>query len=150
MVTDKEKSIFLGDSKVTLIEILDLISRGYPYESILRAYPDLTYGDIMAAAGMAAKLISEHLVVDDRVRVGVQVRLVVANRRLVNLEKIQEQYPRAYEPWTENEQQQLTSMYQAGESKTTIANSLGRRVGAVDARLERLGLVQGKGLAANE
>ena len=144
MVTDKEKSILMGDSGATIIEVLELLSRGNSYEAIIKACPGLTYTDILAAAGHAARLISENLIVENEVRVGAQIKLVVANRKLVDLEKVRQEHPRAYEPWTDDEQNRLVSMFKARESRGAISRALGRNVGAIEARLERLGLVTRK------
>jgi len=144
MVTDKEKSIVLGDSNVTIINVLELLSKGSSYDSIIKANPELTYADIMAAAGHAARLISEHLIVENEVRVGAQIKLVVGKNKLIDLETLRKEYPRAYEPWTDDEQNRLVSMFKARESRGSISKALGRNTGAIEARLVKLGLMEQK------
>ncbi len=144
MVLDKERSILLGDSSVTIINVLELLSKGSSYDAIIKANPELTYADIMAATGHAARLISEHLIVENEVRVGAQIKLVVANRKLIDLEKVRKEHPRAYEPWADDEQNRLVSMFKARESRGSISKALGRNVGAIEARLVKLGLMERK------
>lgn len=49
--------------------------------------------------------------------------------------------PRAYESWTEEEEQALRTFHAQGLSRQDIATKLGRQVGGVQSRLRRLGLV---------
>ena len=49
-------------------------------------------------------------------------------------------YPRAYEPWTEEEQQRLKEGFARGVSADQLAREHGRGPTAIRSRLERLGL----------
>ena len=55
------------------------------------------------------------------------------------LAEVRQEYPRAYEPWTTEEEQQLEQFYNAGLSVAEIAERLGRQLGAIQSRLNRLG-----------
>jgi ATP-dependent DNA helicase RecQ len=56
------------------------------------------------------------------------------------LDAIRQGYPRAYERWTNEEDEQLISRQSAGETVADLADRLGRQPSAVQSRLERLGL----------
>lgn len=45
------------------------------------------------------------------------------------------------QPWTQAEEQQLTAAFKAGQALAEIANRHGRTLTAIEARLERLGLL---------
>jgi hypothetical protein len=61
-----------------------------------------------------------------------------------SLEEIRKKYPRAYESWTENEDDQLISQYNEKLTIREIANRHQRQRGAIRARLIKLGLVSRK------
>lgn len=52
-------------------------------------------------------------------------------------------HPNAYAPWTEEQEQTLTELHESGMSISQIAREMGRRPGAITARLEKLGLIEG-------
>ena len=56
-----------------------------------------------------------------------------------NLDEIRRSYPRAYEPWTNDEEQELERLYNAGQDVEEIAAALGRQLGAIRSRLNRIG-----------
>jgi flagellar motility protein MotE (MotC chaperone) len=56
------------------------------------------------------------------------------------LDEIRQQYPRAYEKWTEEEDTHLRQAYQAGTEVKELAVLLQRQLGAVESRLRKLGL----------
>ena len=49
--------------------------------------------------------------------------------------------PRAYAPWTRDEDGDLKRRHQAGERVDAIATAFGRKPGAIRSRLKKLGLV---------
>lgn len=53
---------------------------------------------------------------------------------------IKDLYPRAYEPWTEHEDEELTAEYEAGMSLRNIALVHQRRLGGIRSRIKRLEL----------
>jgi len=103
--------------------IMELIAEGYSYDQILRAYPDMTYQDIFAAA-------------EEVLRVG-QGATPPADR----LAQVRQRHPRAYEKWTPDEEVRLRELLQAGHTVAQIAGTLGRQRGAIRSRIIRLGWV---------
>lgn len=61
-----------------------------------------------------------------------------ASSNQTSLEKIKAKHPRAYEPWTEEEEQQLLDLMQAGYTEGEIAKKLERRTGAVFSRIRKI------------
>lgn len=49
-------------------------------------------------------------------------------------------------PWDEKQEQQLLTLYHSGLAVKQIAFDLGRTVGAVNARLEKLGILTGESI----
>jgi hypothetical protein len=47
-------------------------------------------------------------------------------------------------PWTADEERQLTDAFHAGQTIDGIGSALGRTARAIEARLERLGLISGE------
>ena len=61
------------------------------------------------------------------------------------IDAIRQQLPRAYQPWSEDEEQRLLERWDAGESIALIAQALERGAGAVRSRLIRLGRIKQAG-----
>ena len=59
----------------------------------------------------------------------------------INLEEIKKNYPRAYENWTEKEDNQIITQYEQGKTIPQIAIIHQRRTGAIRSRLKKLGLI---------
>ena len=55
------------------------------------------------------------------------------------LAKVRREHPRAYEPWSNAEEQELERLHDAGMNIAEIANQMGRQPGAIRSRLNRLG-----------
>ena len=55
------------------------------------------------------------------------------------LAKVRREHPRAYEPWSNAEEQELERLYDAGIDIEEIAGQMGRQPGAIRSRLNRLG-----------
>jgi len=51
--------------------------------------------------------------------------------------KIKEESPHAYNPWTEEEEQQLTNLYNEGKQIKEIAATLQRQPGGIKSRLKK-------------
>ena len=54
---------------------------------------------------------------------------------------VQSDYPNAFTPWTEEDEQRLTSMFQEGYEVEDLAIQLQRNAGGVRARIKKLGLL---------
>ena len=59
-----------------------------------------------------------------------------------NFEKIRQQYPRAYERWTGDEDIRLQDEYNKGRSVRQLSETFQRQPGAIRSRLRKLGLVE--------
>jgi hypothetical protein len=57
-----------------------------------------------------------------------------------SLEELKETYPNAYEPWTEQDDKKLTSLFHKGKSTKQLSDTFGRQPGAIEARLNKLQL----------
>jgi hypothetical protein len=57
------------------------------------------------------------------------------------LAEIRKQYPQAYTPWTQDQDEQLRELHQAGRSIGEIATELQRHPGGIRSRLKKLELV---------
>lgn len=69
------------------------------------------------------------------------VRSKVA-REPASLEEIRKLYPRAYEKWTEEEDERLRGLFNQGMKLKAIARDLQRQPGAISSRLVKLGLAR--------
>lgn len=58
------------------------------------------------------------------------------------LEKIRQQYPRAYEKWTDDEDTHLQDEYSKGLSVQQLSETFQRQPGAIRSRLRKLGLME--------
>jgi len=56
--------------------------------------------------------------------------------------KIKEASPNAYKPWTKEEEQQLTTLYNEGKKTKEIATTLQRQQGGIRSRLKKIGLIK--------
>jgi len=61
--------------------------------------------------------------------------------------KIIEEFDRAYEKWTTEEDKALTERYKGGLSISQLAKEHQRKLGAIHSRLRKLGLVTEEGLS---
>ncbi len=59
-----------------------------------------------------------------------------------SFEKLREKHPKAYARWTENEEKELVSLFNAGKEPIEIGHTLGRKTGGIRARLIKLGLME--------
>lgn len=57
-----------------------------------------------------------------------------------SMAKAREKHPRAYEPWTKEEEARLVELYGSGYRPAAIGAILGRQASAVRSRLQRLGI----------
>jgi hypothetical protein len=103
--------------------ILGLIAAGHSYEQVLATDPELTYLDIFAAAREALEFAGRS---DDKY-----------TQRLA---AVQQRYPRAYTPWSSEEERQLRQLVEAGCTIKKISAQLERQPSAIRSRMFRLGL----------
>jgi ATP-dependent DNA helicase RecQ len=58
-----------------------------------------------------------------------------------SVKEIQKTHPRAYEPWTEEEDEMLIADYKAGKTIEELMELFGRQRGGIESRLRKLGLL---------
>ena len=62
--------------------------------------------------------------------------------KISRMNEAKAKYSRAYEPWTKKEDAELALLYSQGKTMTEIGESLQRNPGAINIRIEKLGLVK--------
>ena len=62
--------------------------------------------------------------------------------RVARMNEAKAKYSRAYEPWTKKKDVELALLYSQGKTMTEIGESLQRNPGAINIRIEKLGLVK--------
>mgnify|MGYP006291881385 CR=1 FL=1 len=133
------QSIVIRDTGVAVTDILRGLAKGYTPEQILNHLPKLTAADIMAAAKIAHDLIMDHVTSEREIRVETAIELRANNGRLIDVTKVRQEYPRAYEKWETHEDNRLIALHREGVPLSDIAVQLQRQPGAVSARLRMLG-----------
>ncbi|MCC6266780.1 MAG: hypothetical protein IT300_04365 [Dehalococcoidia bacterium] len=101
---------------------LELMAEGQSYAQIVDGGHGLTYLDIFAAVEEALRLLETSSDYD------------------VRMAAIKERYPRAYEKWSDDEEEQLRSLRGEGHLLDEIAEIHQRQPSAIESRLDRLGL----------
>ncbi|RKX18593.1 MAG: hypothetical protein DRP35_09025 [Candidatus Zixiibacteriota bacterium] len=137
----KQGSIYIRDTKVKITDVLDMISNGYLYNSILYKYPNINIQDIMNSAKLAKELIDKIYVEDENIRLYSNIKIIARREKLINLTEIKEKYPRAYEKWKISEEKLLIKLFKAGKSYTEISKILQRQKGAIISRLRKEKLI---------
>lgn len=136
-----ERSIEIRDTGIAVTDVLGLIAQGYSYYQILLRHSELTLADIMLSAKLARELISEFIVSESTIRVEGNITLTATGGRVVNLTKVRQEYPRAFEPWTQTEDRELTEQFHNKVSVSEMVRLHGRKPGAIRTRLKKLGLL---------
>jgi len=104
--------------------VLEMIASGNTYDQILAAYPDLTYLDIFRSAREALNALAP-------------ARPTPTNR----MGEIRRSYPRAYEKWSQSEEDRLRKLIRDGLTVAQIAGRLQRQRSAIRSRIIRLNIV---------
>jgi hypothetical protein len=131
----------IRETGISITHVLGLIAEGRSYKQILEEYRQLSLGDIMLSARVAADLVEKISLLEKDVQVEGTMRFVVKNGSFKSVDEMKKDYPRAFEKWTEAEQNELVMLYKRGENIKTISKQLERSYGSIKARLERLGLI---------
>jgi GcrA cell cycle regulator len=106
------------------ITVLEMIAAGSSYEQILAARPDWTYLDIFAAASEVLDAMAQR-----------------PSGPASKVADVRKTYPRAYEKWTEEDEQRLRELIDAGLTVAQMAHRLQRQRSAIRSRIVRLNLV---------
>ena len=106
------------------VVILSLIAKGYSYSQIVDGHPEITFRDIFAAAKEALVLNASAMV----------------NTR--QNEGIKKKYARAYERWSQDEDDYLSIMFEMGITIAEMAEYFERQPSAIRSRLAKLRLIR--------
>lgn len=137
-----EQTIFIRSTGITVVDVLKALSRGLTPEQIVKQYEQLTLVDILATIQLAANVIEQHVTSEGLIKIEGEVNLIAKNSRLINVSKMRQTHPRAYEPWNSNETGRLLDLFDRGVKLIDIAEKLGRGEGAIRARLEKMGIIK--------
>lgn len=107
--------------------ILRLVAKGHSYAQIVEQLPGVTYPDIFAAAGEALKAMEG------------------GGTRVGYVETVRQTHQRAYKPWDDEEDAELTALHEEGWINQQIAEHLGRQPSAIASRIKKLGLNEASG-----
>ena len=105
------------------VAVLRMIAEGRTYDQMLTIYNELTYFDIFRAAREALDLAHD-----------------AGHERRDSLDAIRKSHPRAYEPWSSEEELKLRQLVETGQDTNEIAAQLQRQPGAIRSRILRLKL----------
>ena len=105
--------------------ILESIARGHSYEQILVQDLAWTYQDIFRAAAEALEVLKNG----------------GGSRYEERMEEIRQAHPRAYEKWSDEEDDRLRRLFQSQTPVKEIARMLQRQPSAIRSRLAKLNLV---------
>lgn len=119
-------------------DILRMIAGGHNYEQILKARPDLSYMDIFAAAKEALEASKAATPSCTLPSGEVAAPNTEDAGRTLSLSKLRERYPRAYEKWSPEEEEDLLDLYKKGLRPREIGEQIGRQPSAVRTHLEKL------------
>ena len=139
-----QEPITIRDTGVKVTEVLESLASGLSYQQILEAYPKLILGDIMSTARLALDFIEQYVTSEGAIFLDHVIEIRANSGKFVNVSKIREEFPRAYEPWKTGEEAELIEMHKRGMSIPKIAEALRRQPGAVSLRLRARGLLGGK------
>lgn len=137
-----QHSIMIRDTGVKVTDILAMIAKGFSYYQILLSDPRLNLSDIMVTAKLAQELIEGFVVAENQIEVSGSIQIIASGGRIKNLTALRKEYPRAFEKWTEDEEQELVQMFNDGKDMVAIAKVLQRKRGAIISRLKKIGLIE--------
>lgn len=109
--------------------IVKMIEEGCDYIQLIATDPDISGKDLFDAVMLAV------LMKTDGAQPGAYAQHLAA---------IRAEWPRAYEKWTRDEDEQLRSMHASGIPVEEIAGLLQRQVSAIRARLVKLAITDGE------
>lgn len=135
------QTIMIRDTNVTVVDVLRLLASGRLYEQILKEHPALTLADILASIQVATDLLEQWVTPDGAIKIDSTLKIIARNTNLIDVTKMRETHPRAYEKWETAEDNRLAALFKEGRKTDEIASLLGRQRGAIVARLKGLGLV---------
>ena len=136
-----EKSIFIRDTGITVVEVLEELAQGYNCDQIVSCKPKLSISDVLGTIKFAADVIDKYVTSEDKIEITGGIVLRAHNRKVIDLTEIRKKYPRAYEAWATSEDNQLVDLFKRGHRIKEIAKQLQRQDGAISSRLKKLELI---------
>lgn len=133
--------VMIRETDVSVIDVLTLIAKGHSYKQVLETHPQLSLGDIMLSARVALDLIGRVRMVEKELKVEGEMKFTVKGGQFKSVDELKQDHPRAFEKWTDQEEQDVARMFKAGDSIKVIAEKLQRSFGSIKARLIKLGLI---------
>ncbi len=133
--------IMIRDTELKVTDVLHLIAAGYSYKQILENRPTLTLGDIMLSAQVAEDLLQKIVLLDQQASANGQFKFIVRNGQFQSLDELKRDNPRAFEKWSDEEEDEMVRLFKANETIIQIARHLKRSYGSIRLRLIRLGLM---------
>jgi hypothetical protein len=137
-----ELSIRIRDTGVRATQILELLAAGNSPEQIVRQIPKVTLSDILGVLQLAHDILANHVSPDDEITLTSSIILRAMSGRVIDVSKVREAYPRAYEKWSPAEDTELVNLFKNRTHIEDIATRLKRQPGAVTARLIKLGHIK--------
>lgn len=107
--------------------ILYLLYEGRAADEIFQMHPNLTAFDLARAAGEGLRALEEEA----------KLRVETRDERIA---RIRQRHPRAFLPWSEEEDARLALRWQEGASVAELMRALARPRGAITMRIEKLAL----------
>lgn len=98
--------------------ILKAIAEGHSYDQMLSSGLGSSYHDIFQAAAEALNAAAEALNI-----MGYATNVTAYDQRVA---AIRQRHPHAYEPWSTEEERQLTALFGSGKTLNEIAEALQR------------------------
>lgn len=133
--------VMIRETGVSITDVLGLIAAGYSYKQVLETHSNLSLGDIMLSAKVARELVDKIIVLEKEFHIEGEFKFVVKNGQFKSVDELKKDHPRAFEKWTDQEQNDVERMFKAGDSIKTIAEKLQRSYGSIKLRLIKLGLI---------
>lgn len=142
-----EHTIRIRDTGVRATQILELLAVGNSPDQITHQIPKVTVTDVLGVIQLAHDILANHVAPDDEITITSSIVLRAMSGRVIDISKVREEYPRAYEKWGPAEDAELVKLYQNRTRTEDISARLKRQPGAITARLMKLGHIKSKSRA---
>lgn len=137
-----EHTIRIRDTGIRATQVLELLAAGHSPDQVCRHLPKVTLTDILGVLQLAHDILANHVTPDDEITVTSSIVLRAMSGRVIDVSKVREAYPRAYEKWSPAEDTELVNLFKNRVPINDIAARLKRQPGAVTARLIKLGHIK--------
>lgn len=137
-----EHSIRIRDTGVRATRILELLATGNSPDQIVRQIPKITVTDILGVLQLCHDILANHVSPEDEITISASILLRAMSGRVIDVSKVREAYPRAYEKWGPAEDTELVNLFKNRTRIEDISTRLKRQPGAITARLMKLGHIK--------